>query len=553
MYDQTFLMPLTLYRSMLGDLLRVLALTTAVLVTVIAFGATIKPFADDELLTPAQTAKYALLVTIPMLQYALPFAAAFATTIVFQRMTADNEVLAAAVSGVSYRTLLLPIFALGAVLLIAMILLTQWVVPHFWGVLYQAFARDTIKLFQASIERREPFELEGIQIYADRLVPDESPQPSDQPQDASSPVRDLRFVLHGVAVAELDENGRAASDITASRAVIDIYRLPTETRLNMAMRDAVAFKGEMLSRVPTMRLAQPIVIPNITHRDLNAMSWRQLRRLRSEPDLDWRVEDSKRDVADGLQELQIMQSLRERLRDGGRVQLRGQGDVIYIIRAGDLVENKLAPGEQALIVVEQHSGGRPRLRLEAPRAEIDLAVGATWRLPAFDLVLQNPTIHDLEGGGRPNARQRVMLTGLIPPDEAREDYMAMTSPMLLERAGEFTDVPDNIRDRFHKLQDRLGKLQLEVSSKQQRRFALSVTAPLLLVLGSLLAMWMKNTLPLAIFIWSFLPAILDVILISGGAELIDEGQKIAGMGMLWSGNVLLLAACLWVYHALARH
>ena len=41
-------MPLTLYRSILGDLLRVLALTTAVLVTVIAFGATIKPLADDD-------------------------------------------------------------------------------------------------------------------------------------------------------------------------------------------------------------------------------------------------------------------------------------------------------------------------------------------------------------------------------------------------------------------------------------------------------------------------------------------------------------------------
>ena len=537
-------MPLTLYRSMLGDLLRVLALTSAVLVTVIAFGATIKPLSDDELLTAAQAAKYAVLVTIPMLQYALPFAAAFAATIVFQRMTADNEVLAAAVSGISYRTLLTPIVVLGLALLLIMVALTQWIVPHFWGVLYESFSRDVIKLFQASIERREPFQLEGVQIYADRLVPDESPQASGA---------DIRFVLHGVAVAELDESGRATTDITASRAVIDIDRLPNETRLNMAMRDAVAFKGDMLSRVPTMRLAQPIVIPSISHRDLNAMSWWQLRRLRDEPDVDFRVEDSKRDVADGMHELQIMGSLRDRLRDAGRAQLRGQGDVVYVIRAADLENNKFVPGPEGLIVVEQHAGGRPSLRLEAPRGEIDLAVGATWRLPAFDLVLQNPTIHDLEGGGRPNARQRVMLTGLVPPAEAEEDFMAMPSPQLLRRAAEFRDVPDNILDRFHKLRDRLVKLDMEISSKQQRRFALALTAPLLLILGSLLAMWMKHTLPLTIFIWAFLPAILDVILISGGAELIDEGQQIAGMSMLWSGNILLLGGCLWVYHALSRH
>ena len=42
-------MPWTLYRYILKDLLRVIGLTTLILVTVIAFGATIKPLANDAL------------------------------------------------------------------------------------------------------------------------------------------------------------------------------------------------------------------------------------------------------------------------------------------------------------------------------------------------------------------------------------------------------------------------------------------------------------------------------------------------------------------------
>ena len=74
-------MPLLLYRYVLRDLLRVMLLTTAVLVTVIAFGAAIKPLTNDQLLTAAQAAKYIGLAIVPMLQFALPFSAGFAATL----------------------------------------------------------------------------------------------------------------------------------------------------------------------------------------------------------------------------------------------------------------------------------------------------------------------------------------------------------------------------------------------------------------------------------------------------------------------------------------
>ena len=50
-------------------------------------------------------------------------------------MTADNEIQAMAVSGISYRRILLPAAALGIVLSVVMILLSQWVIPQFWSAI----------------------------------------------------------------------------------------------------------------------------------------------------------------------------------------------------------------------------------------------------------------------------------------------------------------------------------------------------------------------------------------------------------------------------------
>src|SRR5436189_6437075 len=128
-------MPWLLYRYILRDLLRVVGLTASVLVTVIAFGATIKPLANDTLLDAAQTAKYLGLAIVPMLQFALPFAAGFGATLSLHRMTIDNEIQAMSASGISYRRILLPSAALGLTLTLVMVVLTQWVLPQFWNVI----------------------------------------------------------------------------------------------------------------------------------------------------------------------------------------------------------------------------------------------------------------------------------------------------------------------------------------------------------------------------------------------------------------------------------
>ena len=62
-----------LVRHVIVEIAKVLLLTTAVMVIVVAFGAVIRPLAQN-LLGPVGVAKYVALATVPMLQFALPFA-----------------------------------------------------------------------------------------------------------------------------------------------------------------------------------------------------------------------------------------------------------------------------------------------------------------------------------------------------------------------------------------------------------------------------------------------------------------------------------------------
>ena len=116
-----------LWRYTCVEILKVMVLTTLVLVVVVAFGATIKPLIQDKI-DPLDVGKYAFFAAVPMLQFALPFAAGFSATIVMHRMANDNEILAMSM-GIRYRRIFMPAACLGVLLTIIMFVLVNFVIP----------------------------------------------------------------------------------------------------------------------------------------------------------------------------------------------------------------------------------------------------------------------------------------------------------------------------------------------------------------------------------------------------------------------------------------
>lgn len=543
-------MPLLLFRYILLDLLRVVTLTTVVLVSVIAFGAVIRPLAEDQILGPGQIAVYIMLAIVPMLQFALPFAAGFASTIAFHRMTSDNEFVAIAASGISYRKVLLPIILLGLVLTGVMVFLTQSMIPKFWGLMEAAITRDVTEIFQRKIENGQPVAIGRTLIYADRIIRQKNP---------SDTGAQSRLVLLGVAAAELDDEGRMVTDITALQAAIDIYQREDTTYIKLVMTDTVVYKNET-GELIRMNIVEPeaVAIPGVMRSQARAMTRRQLLDLRTHPEGYAKIQTIKVNLADALVDDEIWSEINRRLRDSGRIIFHDTviPDRRYAITADGIEDGRFSFSDERIVEVVQADGGVTSRRYRGNHVTLRRMPDRVARTPRFELLLFDVEVTALSpSGSEPsvNFRKRITLTTISIDIFPSEKLADMPLESVLERARSRRQRNHNIDNIVHELDENMRGLQWEVSARLLKRYALSVTAALLLALGAILAMWLKQSQPLVIYLLAFLPSVLDLILISGGEQMMRDGNITIGKIVMWSGNTILLGIIFVTFKRLARH
>ncbi len=538
-------MPLLLSRYILIELLKVLALTTIVLVTVIAFGAAVKPLTNNALLDTQQTLKYVLLATVPMMQFALPFAAGFAGTIVLHRCATDNEILAMSASGINYRQILGPIAALGLALTIVMIVLTQGVIPRFWALMKHTIVTDITEIFQASIDSGQPFILKDLQIYAQRMVVEDNPQGS---------VADTRMQLWRVAAAELDDEGRIHKDVTASRAIVDLYRREGQTILKLRLFDAVAYSHSSGELVSFPEIERDIVVPNVFDDDPKLMSRSELLRLRDEPDRFRQVRNERRDLADALETVELRKQINEQLRAGGMLTLHSAGSDgrTYEVLAARLKRDQLSNKAGLPVEIRQLENGTVRRIFQTDEAFLTSVSTALSDARTIELTLLRCTVREPQSTGPPNQREQLTLPALRLTGTPTASLYEMSAAELLARAAQFEADHSNVATEAQDVRDKIAKLNREIDSRLQKRYALSITAMLLLLLGSILAIYMRRSLPLTIYLIAFLPSIADLLMISSGEQMLRDG-KWFGAVIMWGGTALLAIIFGRVYMKLARN
>ncbi|HWB20657.1 MAG TPA: LptF/LptG family permease, partial [Phycisphaerales bacterium] len=534
-------MTLVLYRAILKDVLRLLVLTTSVLVTVIAFGATIRPAVTQNVISGFQVVRYMTLAMVPMLQFALPFAAGFAATLAMHRMTVDNEVQAMSASGLSYRRILTPVAATGVAISLFMVVLTQTIIPKFWTMIEQMLTRDITQVMAASIQQGLPFQLGNLQITADRL------EVVDHPKDTDA---DTRLKMFRVAVAELDDDGKVTTDVTAERAAIDVYRRSGRTIIKLILADTVAYNGETghLVRAAEIEPRDPLVVPSARRDRPKAMSHGELIHLREHPDDFGQVIDAKEKLVRAMQRARAQQKIDETLEKDGRVRLLvdATGSLIYEVHADSLHAGEFRSKKQPVqvYVIER---GQPTKVITTEHATLMPSTGVGQNGTLFDLAMDNNTV---EG----NARAKLTAAGLTVADTVVQgETSELSADELLERAhsremAKFSEVQSAARSVANEVQS----LGLEITARLAGRYAVSLTAFLLMVLGATLAMMNKHSLPLVVYMWAFLPAVLDLILLSTGEQMLRDGRWV-GWGVLWSGNLLMMAGIVWTYLKLARN
>jgi lipopolysaccharide export system permease protein len=542
------LMPWMLYRYMLSEVVRVFLLTATVLVTVIAFGVTVRNLAGEHQLAAFDTLKYLTLAMVPMMQFALPFSAGFASTMVFHRLTSENEILAAAVSGISYRRILLPLVALGLGLALIMVGLTQYAIPRFWTYMERTIATDVTKLFQMQIDRGVPFEAGNIRIYADDM------RVIANPQDTEA---ETRMILFRVAAVELDGDGRIETDVTAQRAVVDIYREEGQTLIMLAMQETMQFDGGtgQLAYLPLIEPPRPLIMPHLFRDHLRAMTRGQLLRLRNDPDRFGPVRELRDDLVIELTDREVWRTLQTELAERGRIYLsqRDIGRRHYEIEGNGIRHGVITVEDRRPVVVTQFDGSLPLRRITAERVTLSRMAASGLGSAAFSIELLNCEIVDLQSPETINRRERLTDTNLVLRDVAIEDLPALSSEQVLRRARSIDDLGPSVVDAVERLKHRIEDLRMEVRARIFMRYAQSTTALLLLLLGATLAMVLRGSLPLVIYLWAFVPSILCLILISGGDKMMRDGQIVAGVSVMWSGNTVLLLMLLALLARLMRN
>ena len=539
-------MPWILWRHLLSELLKVLLLTASVIVVVVAFGAAIKPLADNAL-GPGSVLKYVALATVPMMQFALPFAAGFAATIVLHRFASDNELVAMSASGIRHRAILAPVGLLGLALLAVMLWLVNAVVPHFWGLMRDTVAQDAAAVFVSSVERGEALDAGELTIYADAV--EVQPAPPD-----TGAVQRLR--LTGVAAVQRGRAGTGTAEFVGEQAIVDVHRRDGATVMKLSMSNGTGFRaGEGTVAFIPQAAPDAIEIGRATERDARSTTSADLSRARDNLDGETALQVPLARAAEILERVDLLQCVERTLATTGGVTLqddvsRRRFRIDHARSAGERVQPSGAP-----ITVTELDGARPVRRATASNAA--LLPASSGEGSRLDLVLTAPEAEDLAGARPAPTRWPARLRDLRSLECPSTQRGAAGSEDLLSRldaiaSGGGPSAAESAA-AAEELRRRRASVDRDLWSNQVQRAALAVSAPMVLLLGAVLAAWRRQSLPLTIYLLAFMPALLNIVTIAGGQQVMRGGAVAAGLVVMWSGNALLLALTAHAFRRWAAH
>lgn len=553
-------MPWTIYRYILRELLRILLLATGVLVVVVGFAAAIKPMSDG-LLSATGLVKFVFYSMPTVLGLVLPFAAAFAGTIVFVRMTADNEVLACRASGMSYFSLLLPVVAVGAVLTIGIFYSSHFVVPKFYLLAQQQIEKDLIGAIVKQVQRHQTIKFGSLIIYADAA--DDSQKPI-WPADEEQPERML--LLDGVAVGRLDKvDERIASEGTAERAEVFIFRFPdsNQTYVRMWLRNVVYYEESAQNLVAVERMEVPqFPLPNPFKDKLSFLGWNDLQRLSKHPENFDSVREKKDTLVKAMATEQALRSLERALEASSTTPMR--------LRASGVNEHfefrapKVERSDQKLVLtaeggrpvrVDTFAGALPWRRYESRRATLGVGFDEGSVEPRVSIDLEDALVFDARTTLRGTDQEHLTLPRGWWPKPIYAPLAQADSGVLLEQAGTtYASAPDVVAKAGVLAREKL-KLGRRIVAKVHERAATAASCVLVLALGALISMHLRGGMTLVVYFWSFLLATLSVIIAHGGENVMGDPSSpiLVGKSILWSGNLLLLVAIAYTYRKLSRH
>ena len=535
-------MPWTLYRHLAWELVKLMTLTTAIMCMVISFGMAIKPLTEGGL-GAGSLLRFVVLVIPVTMQFAIPFAAAFASTIVFNRMVNDNEILACSASGMSYQTVLMPMIAIGLALTLGMMTLSNTIVPKLYRSAMNLIERDFMNLLVGRLERRESAQFGDWVIYADAV--DTS---SDPPMLENSAVQPKQLVmLEGVAVGRLD-NGLIVSATTAQRADLLVFDYLGESWITIRMTGGHGYTAGSGGQVQVRSgSVDPMRLGGRIHDHPRLYTWQQMRDLAVTPEQYFAVNKPKEQLITACATEHLLKDIVDSLLSG-QLQLTG-GDHVYRIHAPSVerTENILTLNatDDGLVDVEVYQindDGEKYIRhMTAQSATLRVVDGEAGKEPWVEPSLIDVRVKEANGDLPANQSRQISLRPSRWAKTIRANYAELNVESLLNQANQLPP-SEPIDKSIAYLHNQIERMARRIMAQMHMRASHSVSCLVVILLGALLSLRYRGRMPLAVYFWSFMLTMMIMISTLSGETLLKELKLDPGVGitMVWTGNVVVI-------------
>lgn len=552
-------MPWTLYGYILRELVKLLVVCTVVLVFVISFAAAIKPLSDG-LLDPWKLVKFVFYIAPTFVGFILPFAGAFASTLVFHRMASESEIIACSASGLSYRAILLPVLFLGLVLMLSLFFLSNWIVPRFHLLASMQLHKDVTDVLVAQVRDGRAMELDDMIVYADRAEVIHDPPPVAQGEHQPYQM----VILEGVAVGLLDDQSRVRTDVTAERANVHLYNIDGHTYITMRLRN-VTYYDPMRGLVANESFGIGSVrVPSPLRDDPKFLSWPRLDELREHPEKFDRINTLRHTLVERLALQRLVDELEAAFYSteaAPLVLLGGQPGEAYVVSApavrrdGDRLI--LERSDTRPVVVRRFVNDQPSQRIEAPRAMLKAEVLEPLAEPEVRIDLYEATIFDEMLVGRGTQHLEYSVTRTRWPQDTLQPLLHYPAVELIEYVGRDPHLAQirDIQVARSRLERGILKLHRDIEAQLHKRAAAATSCLFALLVGALLSIRLKDRMPLVVYFWTFLLAVLVAIITYSGEKVATNSHLSAGIGLFvtWTGAFLLLAVVAGLYMKVSRN
>lgn len=548
-------LPVIIWTSLGIELWRLIALSALVLVGIAVFGIAVRPLASGQV-GPLGAMQLMALAAVPMLQFTVPFAAGFAATLAYHRFASDNEALAASAGGVSHGSLLAPA-AISAVLLGVVIgVLTHMVIPRFFRAMDLIIQKDAARLIVQAVEQGESVEVQDLLVYADDVA--------RLPTGSITGV-DEALLLDGVVAINTNDRDEVNREIAAERVEVWLQpgRVENEqvTLVTMRLRNWVGKQrgDELIRSDQRVVQTQPIALPRAIPDKADFLPTGRLHELRETPDEYSEVARRRDDLASAMIVEVVGDAIRDAFENEGRLRLRDDEGRQLILRASGAERDGrrwrlLASGGDGRVALDWRlTDGRIRNQ-SAAEAWLTPEADPRSRRTLLTLELEDVATPEADNARRADlTRERLQLANDPAPA-----IFAVSSQGLLDDSRRFIDRTgreasgESIATLRERLIDRIAKFQREITSNIHERYALSAACFVMTLTGAVMALRLREALPLTVYTWSFFPALAAIVTISGGQKLAEDAVFM-GLVVMWSGVALLLLYTLLIFLNLRKH